>query len=930
MQAPLQQSLEEGFRKIDEDLIYLMSCLEEILRERGDDDLAQIAAAQFDGKDFLKHLPPRGAQVIAIGFQLLNLIEENAAQAAMRMRENTFGAEHEPGLWGNFLRRLREEGHTAESILEQTRSLPVEPVLTAHPTEAKRATVLAQHRWLNRALRKKNQKQPTKTEEGILREQIKDILEALWNTGEILLEKPEVRDERQNILFHLSEVFPQVLAILDRRFAYAWESAGFPTDLLSGDEQTGTGYPRLCFGSWVGGDRDGHPLVTAQTTRETLHAHRRSARRVLAKSLQELEERVGFSRFVLPLGDALAERMQDFDEALLDKLARLPTRYDEEPWRKFVALMRLKLEAGDSGGYRYASDLRVDLRLLADGLHKAGVRRVAKNCVEPLLRQLEVFGLHLARLDIRQNSSYHDRAMAGILQAAGVGDGANYASWPEEKKLELLERELQVPRPFLLPGAKLGAEAQELLESYQVLAGWLRKYGRGALGVSIVSMTRSLSDLLAVYLFAREAGLTRNTPEGLICLLPVVPLFETIDDLDASPGIMETFLAHPLTQRSLPWHASRLDEAVADDATFTRPPEVSEKPLQPVMLGYSDSNKDSGILASQWALRQAQQRLIALADKAGVRLQFFHGRGGTISRGAGPTDRFLEALPPGALEGGLRITEQGEIISQKYTNRATAAYNLELFQAGTVGTHLRNQSAQADKPELAALARTLAEESRKHYTALLESPGFIDFYRAATPVDALEQSAIGSRPSRRTGRKSLEDLRAIPWVFSWNQSRFFLPGWYGAGKALETLQADDAHFALLKEEGLRWNFLRYVLVNMETNLESASEEIFCEYAGLVEDEALRTRFLGEIRAEYQRTKAELRRLFERAPEERRPRFYHTLRQREKALRFLHTEQIRLVREWRQALAEDEKAADKLRPEVLLTVNAIASGLRTTG
>ena len=533
---------------------------------------------------------------------------------------------------------------------------------------------------------------------------------------------------------------------------------------------------------------------------------------------------------------------------------------------------------------------------------------------------------------MRQNSDYHDRAFSQLLMAAGFEDAASWADWPEPRRLELLSRELGGPRPFTRFGRKIGTECDELLATYRVLSDQADKHGWDGLGPLIVSMTHRLSDLLVVYVFAREAGLARFEVDAergggrLICPLPVVPLFETNDDLEVAPGLMGDFLRHPVTQasiRSRPGRPPSLLTARGDTL-----------PVQQVMLGYSDSNKSSGILAAQYALHVCQEKLAEVADEIGVRLRFFHGRGGTISRGAGPTHRFLESLPQRSLGGDVRLTEQGETVSQKFANTESAAYNLELLVAGVTGVTLENRASHGtNKPPHHALrptAELLSDFSRDAYRRLVEADGFIDFFRQATPIDVLEQSNIGSRPSRRTGQRTLDDLRAIPWVFSWNQARFYLPGWFGVGTALDELAADHPdHFERLCDErdGVSsYPFLNYVLTNVETNIASADRELMGQYSELVGDNDLRARFMDVLQGEYDRTEAALNRLFGGLPlAERRPRMVRTLDLREARLRVLHERQIELLRQFRSG-----GDMGSLLPQLLLSVNAIASGLRTTG
>ena len=545
---------------------------------------------------------------------------------------------------------------------------------------------------------------------------------------------------------------------------------------------------------------------------------------------------------------------------------------------------------------------------------EAGAQRLAESDVEPIQRALEVFGLHLAHLDIRQNSAFHAKALSQLMSASGI-DGSDWEEWTESERLRFLERELRSPRPFLHTVASAGPEADAVLGCYRVLAQHLHEYGADGIGALIVSMTRRLSDLLVVYVLAREAGLLRIFPEGIVCLLPVVPLFETADDLENGPDMLRAFLGQQVTRRSLEFHAKR----------DGRPGEL----VQQVMVGYSDSNKDAGIIASQWALHTAQARLAAIGTELAVGIRFFHGRGGTVSRGAGPTHRFLDALPQGSLGGDIRLTEQGETIAQKFANLSTAAYNLELLLAGVTFTTCRATRPEGLPHPLAPIVAKLSVASRDAYRALVEHEGFLPFYREATPIDALEQSRIGSRPSRRTGQASLADLRAIPWVFSWNQSRFYLPGWYGAGTALASL--DEEEFKRLSADVRGWPFLHYLLTNVESSLASSDRDLMTAYASLVSDAAIREKVSAIIFAEWELTREMIDRLRGGAMATRRPRMSKTLNLRAEALRILHVQQIGLLKRWRGLRSDgDEESAAAMLPNLLLSINAIASGLRTTG
>lgn len=920
MQAP--DYVEIGFAKIECDVSLLIECLGEVLRDLGQPELADaLPWTKNPLPDDNQALPGQLGLVYSIAFQLLNMVEENVAARMRALRETHEQNRDERGLWAAELMKLREKNCTAEELTAILADIRVEPVLTAHPTEAKRLSVLEQHRALYTLIEERDLLDDTPSAQRASCSRIKAALERLWRTGEILLSKPAIADERRNVMHYLRDVFPAALPRLDERLRLAWSDAGLDPVLLEDDAKL----PRLRFGTWVGGDRDGHPGVTAAITAETLADLRVNALVVHHRHLTALAQKLTLSLWMQTPPGEMLEAQDDLVDALGPAARPILEANGGEPWRQFVHLMLARLplsvSAGrdaqlrhGSGAYETADQLAADLDTLHASLVAVGAHRLAEVDVSPVRRAVRVFGFHLAHLDIRQNSAMHDKAVAQLMCAAGL-DGADFGEWSEIERLRFLDRELKSPRPFLHGSASAGAEADVILSALRTVADHVEKHGTGGIGALVVSMTRRLSDLLAVYLLAREAGLTHLLPGGLACRLSVVPLFETIDDLERAPEILAAFLEHPVTRGSLRLHHG----------------DRAGQPIQQVMVGYSDSNKDAGILASQWALHRAQARLAAAGRDAGVRIRFFHGRGGTVSRGAGPTHRFLEALPHGALGGDIRLTEQGETIAQKYGNLVTATYHLELLLAGVTATTLRHRRPRPQR-ELEPVLESLAASSRRAYRALLEADGFLAFYREATPIDALEHSRIGSRPARRTGQPSLGDLRAIPWVFSWNQARFYIPGWYGVGSALAELSENDpAAFTRLGEELSRWMFPHYVLTNIEASIASTDLGLMRRYAGLVHDEAIRSRIMEKIEAEWNCTRDMLERLRGRAMAERRPRMLRTLRLRHDALEVLHLQEIDLLRRWR-ALRDDgkESAADELLPDLLLSINAIASGLRTTG
>ncbi len=461
-------------------------------------------------------------------------------------------------------------------------------------------------------------------------------------------------------------------------------------------------------------------------------------------------------------------------------------------------------------------------------------------------------------------------------------------------------------------------KAREAVETFHSLAKHIRVYSERALGSLIVSMTRNVTDLLTVYLFVREAGLSTSGPDGLVCPMPVVPLFETIDDLKRSPEILDDFLSHPLTRNSLKY--------VQQSREWT-------EPVQDVMIGYSDSNKDGGILASTWHLYHAQARLWETGRKHGVRVRFFHGKGGTISRGAGPTHWFLRSLPPGSVHGMIRMTEQGETIERKYANKGNAAYNLELLLAGTAQQAILNSIKEPENdPGRLELFSYMAEESFLAFKELTGHPSFIPFYEQATPIDAIESSKIGSRPARRRGRRTLDDLRAIPWVFSWTQSRMHISSWYGVGSTLKKMKEREAKkYGHLRQMVKTDAFVRYVLTNVDTSLAATDEDIIKLYAGLVEDNQVREDILAMLLKELELTRSMMLDLLESPISERRVNHFHSTELRAEALLPLHREQVSLLREWRKTRADGNPVqAELLVQNVLRSVNAIANAMGTTG
>ncbi len=825
-----------------------------------------------------------------IGFHLIGIVEQRAAHRYRHVSEAR--GEMESGLWASTVR-----DQSAEALRSALASARVEIVLTAHPTEARRRTALEQYRELYALLPVERPVSQLRADE---RSEIAVALERLFRFGEVRIRKPDLEDEQRYVIDVLTENLPAALEASASRLSRACGREGLDLSAVE---------PRVTFATWVGGDRDGHPLVTGDVTREALARYRRAALALHRSAVERLVVRMGLSGLREPpppeLERATSAASGVLGEAADDALARR----EEEPFRAFARLVLARLppdEGTRPGAYATSAELEHDLGLLARALDAVRAHRIARHDVLPLQRAARAFGFHLVRLDIRQNSRVHELA-ADELRASLPTPLGPYSSLDEPARLAWIEAELAETHGLVARGARPGEHASRVLDALAACREHLDERGGAGLGALIVSMTRSVSDLLVVHLLAREGGIFLRDDGGpAACPLEVVPLFETIEDLERAPSILAGYLRHAAVRRSAELRAS------------------GAKPTQQVMVGYSDSNKDGGICASLAAVNEAQRAMLETAAACGVALSFFHGRGGSLSRGAGPSHRFLSAMPTGALAGGLRLTEQGETILQKYGNVDQAAYNIELLTAGTVRRILLDERPHAVDAHVRSTLDVMASASRDKYRSLVDRPGFLPFFRAATPIDVIETSGIGSRPSRRTGQASLADLRAIPWVFAWGQSRFGITGWYGFGTGFFALSpADQEAFAA---RALEWPVARYLVSNVGIGVLASDMVMARAYAELAHDVPEATAILNDIEVELAHTRTALERIYGKPLERARDRISSLLALRAGGLVPLHRRQIELLARWRASSRSDET----LRLSLLATVNAIAAGLRTTG
>ena len=905
------------------DLLFLLECLAELLE--ANNEKALIPYMPWINEKVSVPSPELEQKVIhlySLSFQLLNLCEVNWAVQSRRKKQQQFGPQSVNGSWAYTFSELKKSGVPQEKILETLAQVEIEPVLTAHPTEAKRTVVLKYYRELYLLLVMLENPIYTAIERQRIRSEIKETLTRLWFIDDIYLEKPKVETELDNVLHYLTNVFPDVFDLHDRQLQQAWTEAGFHSQAI----QNYKSMPKISLGTWVGGDRDGHPLVTPEITKYTLN-------RLRVAALQQLRHRL------LLLADSLSIYTnedftpQDFRDYKTRLSLQIPgisesewyVSAKREPFRQYVLLLLEKLpvkhESQSADGvlsdsaYAYANSLQLldDLNILLQALSDWGAPALASNEVVKALRFVYNFGFHLAHLDIRQNSAFYRKALSGLLEDIDCKGSSNNNDSSIDKKFLL--RELKNYRPFTHTYTGNIPETRDVLDCLAVLSEHINKYGALSLGPLIVSMTSKVDDLFTLYLLAREAGLFERTPEGPACKIAVVPLFETIDDLQGAPAIMDEFLLHPVTQNTL-----KLQMKMKG---YTRP--VAE-----IMIGYSDSNKDGGILSSQWNLYEAQFKLSDIGRRHGVEIRFFHGKGGSISRGAGPVHWFLRSLPPGSLCGKIRLTEQGETIERKYANKVNAAYNLELLTSGT----LINTFVQTDEhsSQLFELMSYMAKESYNAYTALTKHPSFIRFFEKATPIDVIETSKIGSRPSRRTNQRTMSDLRAIPWVFSWTQSRINITSWYGVGSTLKLLKEKEPEkYEILKQLVPANPLVRYILTNVDSGLAATDPAIIELYASLVDDGQVKNDILPLILSEYHLTHSLLAELLQKPFEQRRSNHYYSTRLRAIALELMHHVQVNALRKWRnEKEMVSPEIADQQNIVLLKTINAVANALGSTG
>ncbi|MCW2242181.1 phosphoenolpyruvate carboxylase [Azospirillum canadense] len=872
---------------------------------RDDDDSAGREMAEI-----LNALPRDTMMSVVRSFSyflhLANIAEDQ--HHIRRNREHAAaGSPPREGTLAFALDRLQEAGVTPDRLEEVLRIALVSPVLTAHPTEVQRKSILGLEHKVAALLHERDRSRLTPEEAEANLDGLQEAVLTLWRTRMLRPQRLAVIDEVKNGISYYTDTFFTELPKLFCRFE----------DLLSkrSPDREWTLPPFFRIGSWIGGDRDGNPFVTAPILREAMRLQSTAALDHYLSEIHELGAELPLSELLLgksPELEALAERSPDHS----------PHRADE-PFRRALTGIYARLAAtlqtldqhealrnavGKAEPYPSSAELLADLEVLSKALKTHHAERLAGGRLRRLIIAVNVFGFHLAPIDLRQNSDVHQRTVAELLAVAGRC--ADYTALPEDERIALLAEEIASPRPLHSPYHPYSEETAGELAIFFTARQLRETYGAAALPNCIISKTDGASDLLEVALLLKEAGLLRPAagPDKASTLaLNIIPLFETIEDLRQAPATMERLFTLPAYRALV---TSRGDE-------------------QEVMLGYSDSNKDGGFLTSGWELYKAEIELAKLFDRHGVRMRLFHGRGGSVGRGGGPSYQAILAQPHGAVSGQIRITEQGEVIASKYGRPEVGQRNLEVLTAATLEATLLDLENDVEPAEsfYAAMER-LSQLAFEAYRGLVyETPGFTQYFRTATPISEIATLNIGSRPASRTKSDRIEDLRAIPWVFSWAQCRLMLPGWFGFGSAVEAwLKEEPNGLELLQRMSRAWPFFRTLLSNMDMVLAKTDLAIASRYAELVEDAELRQRIFGEIRAEWQRTRKHLLAIIgqENFLADN-PLLARSIRNRFPYMDPLNHVQIELLRRHRAGSTDE-----RVRRGVLMSINGIAAGLRNSG
>lgn len=848
-------------------------------------------------------------RAFAVYFQLVNIAEQNHRIRRKRDYEHYAGEDVQRGSIESSVQELKQGGFSAEDVSTMLEELSLELVMTAHPTEATRRVILDIHKRISEDVMLLDNPMLTLREREQVRGNLLNEVITLWQTDELRDRKPTVLDEVRNGMYYFHEtlfhVLPDVYQELERCLGkyYTEQKWHIPTYLR--------------FGSWIGGDRDGNPSVTAHVTWETLRMQRKLALREYQHTLKELMGYLSFSTSIVHVSDDLLASIEEDRRHIT--LKKMEVWHNEkEPYRIKIAYMIAKVnnildenKMNTKERYSSAEELLADLNVIDNSLRHHFADYVADTHIQKMIRQVELFGFHTATLDVRQHSQEHENAMAEILSKMNIV--SDYGKLPEDEKIDLLENLLNEPRPITSPYLKYSDSTQECLDVYRTIFMAQKEFGKQSITSYLISMTQGASDLLEVMVLAKEVGLFRIEKDGtVVCTLQSVPLFETIDDLHAAPSIMRRLMNLPVYRQSV----------------------AAMNQLQEIMLGYSDSNKDGGVVTANWELRVAMNSITEVANEFGVKVKFFHGRGGALGRGGMPLNRSILAQPPHTIGGGIKITEQGEVLSSRYSLKGIAYRSLEQATSALITAAAYHRSG---KKEVFAesweeiIARISGVSLKKYQDLIFRDPDFFAFFKESTPLPEVGELNIGSRPSKRKNSERFEDLRAIPWVFAWTQSRYLLPAWYAAGTGLQSFyQNNEDNLKVLQTMFKDSAFFSSLIDTLQMAIAKADLLIAEEYAGMSDNEEARQRIFGQISAEFKLTSELILKITGQSEIlDDVPVIQESIRLRNPYVDPLSYLQVQLLSELRELGNQNGDDAELLH-EVLLTINGIAAGLRNTG
>ncbi len=856
------------------------------IRRREDNE---IPGDELDA--LIEGLDPKVAAQLIRGFttyfQMLNTAEK--VHRIRRRRDHLRDVVgYQPGGLEDTLQKLKASGMTIDQLQGLFDSLSIEPVFTAHPTESTRRTMLRKEQKIVKHLVDLLNPTMTPQETNVALQNIRLLATTGWQTAEHPSERMTVADELEHVLFFITDV-------LYRAMPPFYEDIRAAIDRIYGEEGKALEIPNLVhFASWVGGDMDGNPNVNAKTIRATLARQRSLILNLYYGECATLAEKLSQSTDSATFGEGMLDKIEEYRGIFPNAYHAVPARHRDMPYRVFLRLIQQRLQStydDDIYPYEHVDQLIADIELVAESLAFNKGLHAGLFAVKRLLRRIRTFGFHMVTLDVRQDAEVHRKV---------IGECLGEDDWMEMPATERTKRIIEAIESREMAPMTLSTQARKTIAVFQAIAFCRRKYGNRAIGPFIVSMTQGADDILSVLLLAHWGELHNRKGD---VPLDVAPLLETVDDLHAGPEILDDVLDTDLYRK----HLEQRDNC------------------QTIMIGYSDSNKDGGLASSRWAIQNAQEHLVSSIGNRDIELTLFHGRGGTISRGGSKTHVAVLGAPPGTVNGRLRVTEQGEIINEKYGLRGIALRTLEqtigsVALATAMPTHRGN-----DMPDWHEMMDLIADESRKAYRKLIyETPEFYQYFRTATPIDVIERMRIGSRPSSRRSMSGIQDLRAIPWVFSWTQSRFILPGWYGLGTGLKKA-VDEFGQDQFNEMFREWFFLRSLIADAEMVIAKSDlgiAELYSMLSGELHD-----KFFPKILAEFELTRDII---LEYTEHESILEGDFTL-QRAIALRNPYVDpisfmQVDLLKRWRASNHEDEEIFDAL----LATVNGIAQGLQNTG